>query len=304
MIQNKKIQQFIIRSILFLSTILVSIFFIFLQVDGYTDDFYIKFTTPKQNSLILGTSRASQGLQPTVLKEILDKEIFNYAFTAASSPFGTTYLNSIKRKTTTNDGVFIITIDPWSISSTTKNPNDSNNFRETTSFLARTSLVNANPNLEYLFESFNGNYSKLFKKDTSIFLHNDGWLEVSVDMSHNAVKKRTDEKVNSYLDIFTRYHYSEVRLQSLDKTIDYLKQYGNVYLIRLPIHPKMMVIENELMPDFEAKISLTKTKCTGYLDLTPYNSDYSYTDGNHIHKNSGKLVSQKIANWIQLFEKK
>ena len=112
------------------------------------------------------------------------------------------------------------------------------------------------------------------------------------------------KKIKSYLDIVKDYKYSEVRLEYLNNTIDYLKQYGNVYLVRLPIHPEMMAIENELMPDFENKISLTKTNCSSYLDLTPFNADYAYTDGNHIHKNSGKLVSQKIADWIQVFEEK
>jgi hypothetical protein len=301
--QRKKIQSFIRRSVIFLSIIFISIYIIFLQADGYSDDFYIKFTTPKQSSLILGTSRAAQGIQPNVLHDILSKNIFNYAFTASSSPYGPTYFNSIKKKLAPiKNGTFILTVDPWSISSTAKNPNNIKEFRELKGVLAKTSVVDAKPNFEYLFYSFNHNYASIFKKDSSMFLHNDGWLEVSVNMEPKNVKRRTKKKINDYLDIVNDYHYSEIRHQYLDKTIDYLKQYGNVYLIRLPIDPEMMVIENKLLPNFDEKISLTKAKCNGYLDLTPLNSEYTYTDGNHIYKESGKLVSKKIALWIRDIE--
>ena len=101
--------------------------------------FYVRFTSPTQHNLIIGTSRAAQGIQPTVLNEIIpNKSFFNYAFTAAQSPFGPVYLKSIQKKidTTTKNGIFIVTVDPWSISSKSKDPNDSSKFRENNLALA------------------------------------------------------------------------------------------------------------------------------------------------------------------------
>ena len=36
----------------------------------------------------------------------------------------------------------------------------------------------------------------------------------------------------------------------------------------------------------------------GYFDMTPLNNEFTYTDGNHLHKSSSKIVSEKIARWI------
>lgn len=91
-------RQFLIQVLVFCA-IAVGLFLAFLsQADGSTDPFYIRFTTPQQESLILGTSRAAQGLQPKVFDSISSLDIYNYAFTIGHSPYGKTYLNSIKKK--------------------------------------------------------------------------------------------------------------------------------------------------------------------------------------------------------------
>jgi hypothetical protein len=63
----------------------------FLSADGYSDSFYPKFTTPKQNNLILDTSKVAQGLNPYVINKILDIEMYNYSFSISSSPYGIKY---------------------------------------------------------------------------------------------------------------------------------------------------------------------------------------------------------------------
>jgi hypothetical protein len=58
-----------------------------LLADGTSDDYYLKFSTPKQGSMILGTSRAKQGLIPSVLSEAIeggDVKLFNFSFTLKS----------------------------------------------------------------------------------------------------------------------------------------------------------------------------------------------------------------------------
>lgn len=90
--------KFIVKTLSF--SLVISILFLWIcsNADGYTDPFYMRFTTSKQNSLILGTSRAAQGLQPKFFDSILKETILNYSFTVAHSPFGKTYLRSIKKK--------------------------------------------------------------------------------------------------------------------------------------------------------------------------------------------------------------
>jgi len=83
-------KKFIIKTAIFSFLTLSCFLFVLSRADGNTDPFYIRFTTPKQASLILGTSRAAQGLQPAVINEIGKTQLFNYAFTLGQSPFGET----------------------------------------------------------------------------------------------------------------------------------------------------------------------------------------------------------------------
>jgi hypothetical protein len=295
-------KNFIIKTLAFSFVIILVFIWVCSKANGYTDPFYIRFTTPKQNSLILGTSRAAQGLQPKTFETILKKNIYNYSFTVAHSPFGKTYLNSIKKKINTNskDGIFIITVDPWSLSSLTETPDDSLSFRELKLPLANTPLVSVNPNIIYLINNWNDKYYKLLSnKKSKMFLHKDGWLEVNINLDSIDVIKNIENKEKIYREnLLPKAKFSKTRFDYLKRTINFLNNYGEVYLVRLPIHPKIMQIENELMPEFNNLIKETLVSNNGYLDLTNQNTDFNYTDGNHLHKTSGKEVSEIIAFWI------
>jgi len=119
-------------------------------------------------------------------------------------------------------------------------------------------------------------------------------------MDEVEVKKRIKHKMHTYREQkLPNYNYSFSRKESLFNLVNRLNQYGEVYLVRLPIHPEMMVIENELLPFFQDSIEDVIEASAGYLDLTMENTDYTYTDGNHLHKSSGMIVSEKIALWIK-----
>jgi hypothetical protein len=300
---KKFILHLSIISILTLSVILL----ILSRADGWTDPFYIRFTTPKQQNMILGTSRAAQGLQTKKFEQILNQGFYNYAFTVAHSPFGKVYYESIKRKhSRKKGGLFIVAVDPWSISSWCESPNDLEQFRENNLFLDKIKIVDFNPNIFYLLDNLSGNYLDiLFKKKSSMFLHKDGWLEVSnIKMDSVSVANRVSNKIETYRYTYLpKTNYSSIRLDYLVKTIIYLKEYGNVYLVRLPIHEGMMEVEEELMPDFDLKIKEAIDLSSGYLDMTPQNELFEYTDGNHLYKESGKKVSTYVGNWISKKEK-
>jgi hypothetical protein len=53
------------------------------------------------------------------------------------------------------------------------------------------------------------------------------------------------------------------------------------------------------MSDFDSKIKDAILLSKDYLDLTKENSSFTYTDGNHLYKKSGAVVSEKIANWLK-----
>ncbi|QQS30397.1 MAG: hypothetical protein IPM47_05465 [Sphingobacteriales bacterium] len=296
-------KRFIHKLLLFILPIFIFIVFVSFLAGGYTDPFYVRFTTPKQKNLIIGTSRAAQGLQPEIFNKILNANIYNYAFSVTHSPFGKVYYESIlKKHNKEKNGIFIITVDPWSISSWCKDPNDLNQFRENELCLNNTRYVNLYPNLEYLYKNLNGKYIDIILPPSkNMFLHNNGWLEVSgIPMDSASVNQRILDKIATYrTEYLPKTKFSQVRLDYLLQTVKYLKNYGKVFLVRLPVHRDMLEIEDKIMPDFNNVIEKAIALSDDYLDLTTKNDDFIYTDGNHLYKSSGKEVSELIANWIK-----
>ncbi|ALJ05264.1 hypothetical protein APS56_09080 [Pseudalgibacter alginicilyticus] len=285
--------------------ITISIAFVFSRANGHFDPFYKRFTSTKQSSLILGSSRSAQGLVPSVFNNRFHKKLYNYSFTYNTCPFGPTYLKSIKSKVNeqSKNGMFIISVDPWTISSSGLNPNDSLQFDESEMFLGKVTYVNSNPNLLYLIKGYSDMYVKMLFTKSPYFLHDDGWLEVNIDINAQQLEKDLNETIKNYTKKLVTYNYSKVRLDYLKKTILYLKKYGTVYLVRLPIDSNMEAIEKQLIPDFDAKIlKLSKATSVNYINLLKDNTTYNFSDGHHLTKPSAFLVSEKVANFIENIE--
>lgn len=297
-------KRFLGHSIVFLTLILGTMTYVFYQADGYTDPFYARFTSPPQRSLIIGTSKAAQGLRPDILNKTLPDSIYNFAFTVAHSPFGPAYLNGIKRKLTkdsTEQGVFIVVVDAWSISDANIDPNDEDSFDENKSFLNRLTTVSANPNIPYLLTYYKNNYAKVFDRDAVAFVHDDGWLEINTRMNPEVVAVRIQNKAVSLQEKTKRYQLSSTRLSYLYKTIAYLKERGEVYVITLPVHPDLTEIDSAVIPEFtELMYALSRETYVPYLDLSKENTQHTYTDGIHLYKDSALEVSERVARWVKL----
>ena len=309
-------KAFLLQIALFIALLATSFLFVFSLADGNSDPYYVRFTTPKQHSLILGTSRAAQGLQPSVINDLFSKSgkkniIFNFAFNNLTSPYGKTYFKSIKNKIKPNvtDGIYIIAVDPWSISSNTQNPNDSLNYTEMNLALEKIKHINLKPNIFYLINSYDEPFINILIKkrySSGKFLHNDGWLEVNYPMDSVSVKHRFNDQINEYIKThMPNFKYSNVRYRYLAKTIEYLQLHGTVYLTRLPVHPKMMDLENELMPYFDTHIKLLSDSFNvEYINIKDDGDKYEYIDSDHLYKASGKIVSAKIAERILNHQRK
>jgi hypothetical protein len=287
--------------------------------DVTTDDYYLKFSSPKQSSLILGTSRAKQGIIPSVLSSSIENSnlsIFNFSFTLKSSPFGLVYYNAIKQKIDleSKDGCFIVTVDPWSLS---KKISDVNKTPDSLSVLFGISDFTSQPNFKYLFKQFPHGWGRILlnriekpilkyyssQLDSSLtgafsMLDNDGWLDVYTPLDSAFVKRKEAEIFESYRNKSNYQTGSESRIEYLDTIVEFLSNHGKVYVVRLPVHKKMLSIEQQYMPDFNSKISNALLKSKGYLDFSTLDNEYSYTDGNHLTKTSAKEVTQHIGEWI------
>lgn len=286
-----------------MGTFALLVFFgVLFLADGKTDAFYLRFTTAKQHSLILGTSRAAQGLRPDVLNSQLGTELYNYSFTLGQSPYGPTYYKSIKAKldTTQDSSIFILSVDPYSISSSKENPNDTLSFPERELCLGNTIDVTSKPNFSYLYNNLGGRYYQiLMPKLKEVILHDDGWLEVSVSMDSEQVDRRRQQRLRQYAEgPLKNRTFSLSRFASLKRIIKLLNRYGNVYLVRLPVHPDMRKLDNAMDPFFEQRIEELLPMVTGFFDMAPFDDEFAYTDGNHIAKESAENVSLLVGEFI------
>lgn len=226
--------------------------------------------------------------------------MYNYSFDISKSPYGPKYLESIQRKLSpqTRGGIFILTVDCWSVSTTGCAPNDAENFIENNSAVGEIKSVNSQPNFDYLLNHFSGSYYKILSQSPEAFLHDDGWLEVTLNDDAQAVKRRTQTTLLNYKQYQKVYQFSSLRFDYLLKTIQFLKHHGSVYIVRMPISEQLMKIEEKQLPHFSVRIKKIESQANGFLDLTPENNLYQYTDGVHLDKKSAYRVSERIAHWI------
>lgn len=114
-------------------------------------------------------------------------------------------------------------------------------------------------------------------------------------MDSSFVKKKEKKKFSEYENIASNSVFSAYRYDYLIKTINLLNNYGDVYLVQLPVHPEMLKIEKNYLSDFNEKINLAKQLSRAYLNMNEMPlQNYSYTDGNHRHKYFQELCRQKL----------
>ncbi|RYY13696.1 MAG: hypothetical protein EOO36_15435 [Cytophagaceae bacterium] len=275
---------------------------------GYVDAFYARFASPPAGSLVLGTSRAAQGIKPGVLATRLGGRYagpwLNYAFTLAESPYGPGYLRSIARKLApgTRHGLFVLAVDPWSLSLPQKALADRPLvYPEEQSMVSQLSSVSQNPNLgylaHYLHQPF---YQLLLNTDTAHVverLHPDGWLEIALpppSADTALLRRRTVEKLVTYRKLAASSALAEARFYSLRETIRFLQAHGQVVLVRLPTGCQMAALENQYQPDFDGQMRrIADLSHVPY--LTYLNQLYPTNDGNHITRQAAEQFSQRLA---------
>ena len=270
---------------------------------GGVDAFYGRFASPAAGSLVLGTSRAAQGIRPAVLAARLGGQfegpLLNYAFTLTHSPYGPAYLASIRRKLrpAVRNGLFIVAVDPWSLSAAGRAGKTAvEQFPEANSFIGQLREVSQSPNLAYLTRYQTKPLYRLpldFATATER-LHPDGWLEVNIGLDSAQVRARTARKLLDYQQLAATQHLSAGRLAALRQTIEFLKPHGRVVLVRLPVGPGLLALEQVYQPGFDAQMrQLAAGFTVQYVDYSA--AHYATTDGNHLQKAASETFSQQLA---------
>lgn len=285
---------------------------------GHADAYYVRYATPKQRSLILGTSRAAQGVVPEVLNAGLagvmaqggvEGPVFNFAFTNLHSPYGEAYLRAIRRKLEdgTRNGLFILSVDPWSLSVEVGRAGDTSRVREMGLPIQTLECMSCRPNWEYLMQEYPKMWGHILLQpwlSPELYLHEDGWLEVDVPMDIKSVAKRTKEKIAQYEGMARQYQASAYRMRALERTIAFLKEHGLVVLVRLPVGEGLMEIERGYWPGFSGEMQeVAKVWGCAFEDFTASSLSWQFTDGNHLYRESGRALSVELGRRVREYLK-
>lgn len=301
--------RFLIKSLLFLVFGISVLFAVLSAENGNADPFHLKLVGPKQQSLIIGNSKAAQGLIPDVLDRILENNqyprFFNFSFAVNMSSFGSVYKESIQAKLdpNTDNGLFIIAVDPWSLMGDENDPENEKLFPDWELPLAVVNVNSSKPNISYLINWYPyPNYEILLRRwrPANEILHSNGWLEVRLPMEESDKQGRLVEKLRQFTDLKEKNKFSNLRFRYLSETVQFLKRHGRVFLVRIPSHPIILQLEEEMIPDFNylmAKLHIYEN--VNYLDLSVNAKDYDYTDGIHLHQSSSYKISYVVGNWIK-----
>jgi len=266
----------------------------------FVDLFYGKFLRPAP-SLILGSSRAAQGIDPSSMMEAGENNsTLNFAFTNANSPYGPVYLEAIRHKLSAanKDAVFILEVNPLLLSLNEKEKNDTDTWRENDLTLDRQITFNEEPNYEYLLRNYRQPLYKLalgYASSDFQTLHSNGWLEQRVSMESKEVAKRKERMLASYRDVFKKHRPSPQRMEWLAKTVGFLKQHGRVVLVRIPTSGEMADLEYAYWEDFSQDLqALSQKHDAEYFDLISQSDTAETIDGHHLSISAAKALSKRL----------
>ena len=302
--RTRPVTRFLLLGLTLGLVVATAVFCLYLTADGRSDAYYLRFTSPRQQSLILGTSRAAQGIQPAVINDMLGRDdVYNFSFTVGTSPYGEAYGELIQRKLAPPDGrpdLFILAVDPWSLSVSCASGPDTLCLEERDRFTGQLRRVASRPNLEYLYHYYDDPlYRIAWPASYSMEVQADGWLRVDLPMTQEAREANRIAKVEVYRRHARNWRLSPHRIRGLLELISSLRERGEVYLVRLPVDRLMMDIENDYAPGFADSLRSWSAKtATPLLDLTPNNPSYETLDGHHLEQASGRRASRAIAEFI------
>jgi hypothetical protein len=255
--------------------------------------------------MILGSSRAAQGIVPSRFETGRKFGLFNYSFTNYNSPFGPCYFEAAKKKFSgEKGGLFILEVNPFTLSNYLRNmEGDEEVFEECSTPPSNMIFVDHDPNFEYIVRNYSGDLRSLvgFKEqDVSHFLHDDGWLEIEMAFDTAYFHENTAKKIKVYEQLIGKMQPSKARWNALAQTVDYFSDYGRVILVRVPISAEMARIERTYYPEFENEIkAFAIERELPFLDYGFLNDSLFYTDGNHLHRNSAKAFTDRFGADLQ-----
>ena len=256
------------------------------------DPYYSKLLSTHSGSLILGTSRAGQGIEPEILNNGNYLPFFNFAFTVGHTPYGDPYFDLITKKIASSEfskrRVFILSVDPWSLQGS-KN----SSFPETSYFTGGLKLPFLEPNLEYLIRFYENPLFGPYTTDSRSYNTINGRKTFAPGFNQKPDPARLKLRLEEYSSwLESKGDLSEKRMNSLETIVQFLQGYGQVVLVRIPVHKDFLYLENSNFPKFDQVIEERFPELPYLNYCFPRNSNkFQFTDGSHLTRSSGNHFS-------------
>ena len=202
--------KFLFKILLLIIFISLHILFSFFQMDQQI--IYLRLTI-KKNSMILEHPDPHRVFTKCYRYCFKNKyQMYNFSFSVNNSSYGKVYYDAIRSKINKNikDGIFIMTVDPWSISSEI---GLDTTMIDHNSILKNLGNYSVFPNYHYLLKNYNKGWGSILLKKIEYkilfnqsslenfngsftFLQHDGLLRVYTNMNSIYVENNTKRKLS------------------------------------------------------------------------------------------------------------
>lgn len=275
---------------------------------GYVDMYYPKFTQPG-GSLVLGLSRADQGISPSLLGEELLPDTFAgpfVNFASNQSYYGEVYLAAIRKKVPAGvtNGLYILSVTPGSFTAPKRAGEQELVKMDEHTIMGKTGNFTSRPNYDYIVNCYGqALYNSLHNRTAweNLISHDDGWNEVRMRSGEMEIKERDIASWKAQnLSFYNRKIRTEAirdhRIDYLGRTIEFLKGHGTVILVRLPADPDIIQLENATWEGFDSHMDrLAGQYGIRYLNYSEGTDGMQTYDGSHLVSESAREFTRILA---------
>lgn len=243
----------------------------------------------KGDNLIIGLSRATHGIIPGILTDSLNTisphKFRNIAFAGSISTYTEKYCNFCKEqvKKKDKDHIFILSVTPGSF-------NIEKNQKNYFLFKYNNPSIISVLDIFYHFNIF-GMIN--IENRNHIIYSKQGYTDMKIIKPFNTNKSRL------FFDKSLRNKkISKDGLRNFRSLISYFKDYGDVYIVRIPISPKFRESEQKSFPDFD---SLIKDICNkeGVPYLNTFKNNYKTFDLQHMERREAEIFTKELIEQIK-----
>jgi hypothetical protein len=302
--------------LIFLIVVLVSTYglLVHLLSSSDVDEHYYKFTQ-EAGGLILGISRAGEGIDPSILDRELNVTgtkgpIVNFALNKYQSPYGEVYLKAVEKKIMGREGgVYVLSIAPGNFMSPTYLNEQELKEMDQKMSIGKIDNFTKAPNYSYIANCYSKPlYTALdLEASNNPVFHQNGWQEAKLEspgfsITPELMKHWKSMNLREYRRIIKREKVSPYRIDHFKRILEYLQSKGNVFIVRLPTDCEIIADENSFWPEFDRDFNaIAQQYQVPFFNYSERCDQYVYYDGSHMESESARRFTSGLAEDIKPF---